>query len=58
MNRKIHDVVAKSYSDIKNTRTTSQIPQASVKRLCKSKIKMEHQKKVRYYLKKRQHIVD
>ena len=36
----------------KNTRTTSEIPQVSLKHLCKWKIKMEHQKKVTYYLKK------
>ena len=29
-NRKTDDVVAKSYNDIKNTRTTSEIPQASL----------------------------
>ena len=45
-------MVAKSWTDIKNTRTTSDIPQASLKHLCKLKIKMEHQKKVTYYLKK------
>ena len=33
-NRKIDDVVAKSWTDIKNTRTTSEIPQASLKHLC------------------------
>ena len=45
-------MVAKSYNGIKNTRKTSKTPQASLKHLCKSKIKMEHQKKVTYYLKK------
>ena len=43
-------MVAKSYNGIENTRKTSKTPQASLKHLCKSKIKMEHQKKV--YLKK------
>ena len=45
-------MVAKSWTDIRNTRTTSEIPQASLKHLRQSKIKMEHQKKVTYYLKK------
>ena len=55
-NHKIVDVVAKSYSEIKNTKTTSQIPQASLKHLCKSKNK-DGTSKESYISGKRQHIV-
>ena len=47
-NHKIVDVVAKSYNDIKNTKATSQIRQASLKHLCKSKNKDGTLKEVTY----------
>ena len=56
-NHKIVDVVAKSYNDIKSTKKTWLIPQASLEHPCKSENKAGTSKES-HISKKRQHIVN